>query len=316
MTAIALRPAGGAARAAVMAAVLLALLATMGCGGTDQGGAGPAGGRPPAADEVRLVVSRDFGGEVLRDVVAPAGDGTDALRVLAENAEVETSYGGEFVAGIEGLSSSFGGGSADAADWFYWVDGVMGDVGAADTKLKGGETVWWDYHRWANAMIVPLALHAFPRPYTGRPLEVTAAADVAGLGDWAAANGLELKARRPLSGRPQEGGLVLATAAEAAATPWILELLDAAHSGIQVVRVTAGELRAVSPDGETGPLATAVAQPAANVDNPGRPFLVVLGATAADLESFLPALTAESASAAVAVALVDDQLVNLPWQAE
>jgi hypothetical protein len=299
-----------------MVAALLALLVTMGCGSTDAGGAGPAGGRPPAADEVRLVVSRDFGGEVLRDVVVPAGDGTDALRVLAENAEVETSYGGEFVAGIEGLSSSFGSGTEGPADWFYWVDGVMGDVGAADTKLKGGETVWWDYHRWASAMVVPLALHAFPRPYAGRPLEVTAAADVAGLGDWAAANGLELNARRPLTDRAPEGGLVLATAAEAARTPWVLELLDAAHSGIQVVRVEDGELQAVSPDGEAGPLATAVAQPALNVDSPGRPFLVVLGATAADLESFLPALTAESASAAVALALVDGQLVNLPWQGE
>jgi hypothetical protein len=312
-----------AARAAalIVACFCLLLFAALaaGCGGEGSGGGSgqAAGGRPPAADEVRLVVSRDFGAEVLRDVVVPAGDGTDALRVLAENAEVDTGYGGQFVNGIDGLASSFGGGSAaDAADWFYWVDGIMGDVGAADSKLKGGETVWWDFHRWADAMMVPLALHAFPRPYSGHPLAVTAATDVAGLGDWAAAAGLELADTEPLADEPADGGLVLATPAETAAASWVLELLDAAHGGVEMVRVTDGQLRLVSPDGQAGPVATAVAQPVGNTEHPERPFLVVLGVTAADLEAFVPRLTTEMLSATVAVALVDGEVVRLPWQGE
>jgi hypothetical protein len=302
--------------ACVLAAVLAVALALAACGGGEGGGTGTAaGGRPPSANELRLVVSRDFGAEVLRDVVVPAGDKSDALRVLAENAEVDTGYGGQFVNGIDGLESSFGGvSSADAADWFYWVDGVLGDVGAADWKLTGGETVWWDYHRWADAMILPLALHAFPRPFTGRALEVTAAGEVAGLGDWAAANGIELAPREPLGTQAPAGGLVLATAAEATAAPWLLDLLDASRTGVEMIRIDAKGLRVVSPDGTQGPAATGAAVVVGGLDDPARPYLVVLGATAADLEAFVAQLTPETLNASVAVAQVDDAILHLPWQ--
>ena len=298
-----------------MAALTLVALASAGCAGTGEGGDASAAGRTPTADEVRLVVSRDFGAEVLRDLVVPASDGLDVLRLLAENAEVDTGYGGRFVDGIDGLESSFGAVSTeDAADWFYWVDGVIADVGAADWKLRGGETVWWDYHRWADAMVVPAALHAFPRPYSQRPLAVMTAADVAGLADWAAASGLELEPRRDLEGLPPDGGLVLATAGEAAATPWLAEMLDAARSGLRLVSVDDGALAVLSPAGEIGPAAAAVAQPVTNPDDPERPFLLVLGASRADLEAFVPRLTPEALNAAVGVALVDGDLIHLPWQ--
>jgi hypothetical protein len=298
--------------------MLAAALALAACGGGEGDTAGTAaGGRPPSADEIRLVVSRDFGAEVLRDVVVPAGDKTDALRVLAENAEVDTGYGGQFVSGIDGIASTFGGGdAAAAADWFYWVDGVMGDVGAADWKLEGGETVWWDFHRWADAMIVPAALHAFPRPYAGGALEVTAAAEVDGLADWAAANGLELAATRTLGRQKPGGGLVLATAADVAGAPWLMELLDPSRLGIEMLRVDAQHLRVVAPDGSDGPAAGGAALAVVNPDDPERPYLVVLGATAADLEAFVARLTPDSLNASVAVAQVDDAIVHLPWQGE
>ncbi len=304
----------------LIATLLLAFVAAACGGGEDDRDAvreAAATGRPPSASEVRLVVSRDFGGGVLRDLVVPAGKGTDALRVLAENAEVDTGYGGQFVSGIDGLQSSFGGGdAANAADWFYWVDGVMGDVGAADWKLRGGETVWWDYHRWADAMMVPLALHAFPRPYTGGQLAVTSSDEVGGLAAWAEANGLEPAERRPLAAKPPDGGLVLATAAEAAATPWLLELLDASHSGVEMIDASDGTLRLRAPGDSTQTRADAAAQGVTNQEDPDRPFLIVLGATTADLEAFLPRLTAADLSAAVGLALVDGALVRLPWLGE
>ena len=81
-------------------------------------------------------MSRDFGATVMVDALAPAKQGLDVMRLLAEHATVDTSYGGQFVSGINGVRSTFGGVSrATAADWFYWVDGVMADVGADDWKL-------------------------------------------------------------------------------------------------------------------------------------------------------------------------------------
>lgn len=301
---------------AILAAAVALLLAACGGGGGSGDGGAAQGGRPPAADEVRLVVSRDFGAEVLRDLVVPYRQKLDVLRLLAENAEVETAYGGGFVESVDGLKSSFGAvSSAEAADWFYWVDGVLADVGAADWPLRGGETVWWDYHRWADAMIVPMALHAFPRPYDGAPLAVTAAADVAGLDDWAAATGLELGARRDLASHEPDGGLVLVTAEEAAATPWVRELLSPARSGLRFADVGPGSITLLAPGGERGPAAAAVAQPVGNPDDPARPFLLVVGASRDDLAALLPRLTAETLAATVAVALVDDEVVRLPWLA-
>ncbi len=137
------------------------------------------------------------------------------------------------MSGIDGLDSTFGGASSkDAADWFYWVDGLLADVGAADYELGGGETVWWDYHRWADAMFAPVAVHAFPAPWAGRPLPVVTDGEFPGLEDWAGRYGLELGPRRGLSdGRP-DGGLVVCTPAQAGATSWLAGLLsgDARHT--------------------------------------------------------------------------------------
>jgi hypothetical protein len=297
---------------ALAAALLLAALAG-GCGGADEATEAPAG-RPPGPDEVRLVVSRDFGAEVLRDTVAPAEEDLDVLRLLAENADVKAGYGGRFVEGIDGLESSFGAGSTDdAADWFYWIDGQMADVGAGDWKLKGGETVWWDYHRWSDAMLVPQALHAFPRPYTEGALALTADTKVDGLAEWADANGLSLEAPRDLAGDRPRGGLVVATAAEAAATPWLAELLTPARSGLQMAEVEGGTLTLVAPGGAAGPQAAAVALAAPNQDDGLRPFLLLLGASRGDLEELLSSLTPEALNARVGVALVEGDLAVLPW---
>ena len=305
-------------RALAALAVLLvvpALVTVAACAGTrsstEKAATTPAG-RPPEAGEVRLVVSRDFGATVLRDVVVPVAGKLDVLRLLAENAQVETGYGGSFVKSVDGLESSFGA-SADAEDWFYWVDGVMADVGSDAWKLRGGESVWWDYHRWADAMFVPQALAAFPRPYEEAPLAVAASQDVGGLAEWAAANGLRLEARQSLEAQPG-GGLVLATASQAAATPWLTELLSRERSGLALVSIGPSVLTALTPSGEAGPELQAAAVPAPNGDAPERPFLVVLGRSVEDLSACLERLAPENLTARVGLALIDGEPAGLPWE--
>ena len=303
---------------AILVALVLPALVLTACAGTrssEVGSQAKDGGRPPTNGEVRLVVSRDFGATVLRDVIVPATAKLDVLRLLAENAEIDTGYGGRFINGIDGLKSSFSGtSSAGAADWFYWVDGVMADVGAGSWKLRGGESVWWDYHRWSDAMYIPQALAAFPRPYDTEPLPVAAVQDVAGLEMWAKANGLRLEARQSLDAQPR-GGLVLATASQAAAAPWLTDLLTADKSGLALVKADPGTLTLLSPSGDRGPRAQAVALAAPNFDDPDRPLLVVLGQTARDIEAILLHLTPESLTARIGVALVDDKIIALPWGA-
>jgi hypothetical protein len=154
----------------VSAVRLLTLLVTAaalasGCGG-EAGGA--------ERGEATLWVTRDRGATVLleREVAA----GATVVRTLRDHAEVETSHGGRFVTAIEGVAASPGEGS----DWFYFVNGLLADRGAAEYRVRPGDVIWWDHRTWADEREeVRAVVGAFPEPflhgYAGRtrPAAVT-----------------------------------------------------------------------------------------------------------------------------------------------
>jgi hypothetical protein len=150
------RPRGQLARG-FLAATLLALLVlgaascSVGAGGSAKGGAD-------------LVVTRDFGA---RHIAAaheePIPGGETVMRLLMRNAKVKTRYSGRFVNGVNGVESNATRGRR--FDWFYYVNGVEADVGAAERKLAGGDRVWWDYHDWSSVMRVPAVVGSFPEPF-------------------------------------------------------------------------------------------------------------------------------------------------------
>ena len=141
-------------RAAALAAASVLALVLGGCGlgeGDDLGGG------------VELRVTRDFGQELLasaeRDGVR---EGDTVMRLLQSEAEVDTEYGGGFVQSIDGLSGEGAGGSSD---WFYFVNGLEADVGAADLEVFAGDVIQWDHRDWDAAMRVPAIVGAFPEPF-------------------------------------------------------------------------------------------------------------------------------------------------------
>jgi uncharacterized protein DUF4430 len=117
------------------------------------------GGSTEADGSVRLWVTRDRGADVLLQRTVPAG--LTVLQALRREAEVETRFGGRFVHAIDGLEGSLSGGR----DWFFFVNGVAADRGAADYRLRRGETVWWDYRRWQGDEEVAIVVGAFPEPF-------------------------------------------------------------------------------------------------------------------------------------------------------
>jgi hypothetical protein len=108
------------------------------------------------------------------------------MRLLRSRFDVETRYGGRFVQAIDGLEGS---GSGGPADWFYFVNGVEADVGAAEYELSPGDRVQWDYRRWDEAMRVPAIVGAFPEPFLNglggkrRPVRVECEEDEASVCD-------------------------------------------------------------------------------------------------------------------------------------
>jgi hypothetical protein len=145
--------------------LVCAALALAGCG------LGPGEEREGGAE---LRVTRDFGHELLaeasRDTVR---EDETVMRFLQSERDVETRYGGKFVQSIDGLEGS---GPVGRRDWFYFVNGIEADVGAADFELSPHDVVQWDHRDWRAAMRIPAIVGAFPEPflhgYQGKRLPV------------------------------------------------------------------------------------------------------------------------------------------------
>jgi hypothetical protein len=139
-------------RSATLAVALTALLA--GCGlGSGKGTKG-----------VSVVVTRDFGVRTVGSArVAQTPGSETVMRFLQRKFTVRTRYGGGFVQAIDGLSGGYE--SGRPLDWFYYVNGIEADKGAAATRLHAGDRVWWDRHDWGAARGVPAVVGSFPEPF-------------------------------------------------------------------------------------------------------------------------------------------------------
>lgn len=143
----------------------LALVLLCGCG------LGPGEAREGGAE---LRVTRDFGhtrlSEAKRETLR---DGDTVMRFLSAERKVDTRYGGRFVQAIDGLQ---GAGSSGSRDWFFFVNGVESEEGAAERKLEKGDVIQWDHRNWDGAMRVPAIVGAYPEPfisgYDGKRLPV------------------------------------------------------------------------------------------------------------------------------------------------
>jgi Domain of unknown function (DUF4430) len=136
-------------------ALLLLVLGLAGCG------LGP--GEELEGGGAELSVTRDFGHERLVAAErAELRESDTAMRLLQSEADVQTEYGGGFVQAVDGIEGEGPGGSHD---WFYFVNGLEADIGAADYPLSPGDVVQWDYRYWGEAMRVPAIVGAFPEPF-------------------------------------------------------------------------------------------------------------------------------------------------------
>jgi hypothetical protein len=299
---------------ALLVAVVLSAVAA-GCAGVKSadGGSTPSAagqGGAPSTGEVRLVVSHDFGTTVSHDVSVPFEKGATALRLLAEQADVETGYGGGFVTAVDGQRSTSSGG-AQAADWFYWVDGRMGRTGAGDVKLRGGQTVWWDYHRWQGAMFIPAVLQAFPRPWSETAVPLLGGTAGQAVVAWAERSGIAIAGEAALAEPPTADAVVTATTAQVAATPWLRDLLAQKNDVGVFVQVKGGRLWALDHGGSPTRQVSAAMIAAPNPASELKTLLVLLG----DDEASIAQLVGRQGLAArlrIGVTLGDDGLLPLP----
>jgi Domain of unknown function (DUF4430) len=139
-------------------------------------GCGLGSGDTQKGADATLSVTRDFG---RRQVAPPRArsvrEDETILRQLRGTRTVKTRYGGGFVRSIDGL----GGGAADGrSDWFFYVNGLLGDSGAAERVLHPGDAVQWDYRYWRAVPDVRAIVGAFPRPLANGSARVRLACEI------------------------------------------------------------------------------------------------------------------------------------------
>jgi Domain of unknown function (DUF4430) len=235
---------------------------------------------------------------------------------------------------IDGVAEGSRGG--DPYDWFFYVDGVEAEIGAAEYDVEGGESVWWDYHDWGATNHVPALVGSWPAPFSdgigGEPHPVVVECEGGGAACGAARSALEREGVELAAGVPDDAIRVLIG-------PWArlredpaAHLIEAgpAESGVfadfQIgVRPLSAigrqrtnaeavyELLALDEAGrvarDLGPDAGLVA---ATSRYGGLPVWVVTGGTAAAVRAAAGALDAEHLRERFAVAIEDGRAVPLP----
>ncbi len=106
-----------------------------------------------------VIISLNFGEKIILKKEVKSGE--SALDALKSVANVSTSYGGSFVSGINGV---YGDENKKIA-WFYYINGLLANVGASKYVLHPGDLMRWDYHPWGNGLVTYGELADFPEPF-------------------------------------------------------------------------------------------------------------------------------------------------------
>ena len=111
---------------------------------------------------VYIVVTKNFGKEILVEERVNIALGSSALDALKMVAEVETAYGGGFVTSVNGVKSTY---PKEPYDWFFYVNGFLAKEGASTYILFNNDFIQWDYHYWGDAFTLTATLASYPNAF-------------------------------------------------------------------------------------------------------------------------------------------------------
>lgn len=272
----------------------------LGCAATLAAGCGLGAG-PSTEGEASLTVTRDYGAQVLVEAtLEDPPESETVIRMLDSESDVTTRYGGGFVQSIEGLA----GGVEDGRsfDWFFYVNGVESEVGAAEAGVRGGDRVWWDHRDWTGAMRVPAVVGSWPEPFAqassgdaALPVEVGCAGDRApceAARDALAAEDVEARVVDAASTSGDAPRMLVGPWRQIANDPAArLVAQGPALSGVFAAEDAGGNLAALDVDGDpVRPLGPATGLIAATRDGEAPPTWLVTGAGPAGVEAAAAAL--------------------------
>lgn len=214
-----------------------------------------------AQGRVTLVVTRGFSSPPLVQKKVTV-KGRSCMEILKRCARVETAYGGGFVVSINGIK----GGKKDGA-WFYYVNGLMADVGADRYIPRSGDIVQWDYHPWTLSAWVSAIIGSYPQPFLSGGCQIFFSPEMDGpsvrLTKGLKKLGIDNISQSPLGGKeiPAEGPplVIIGTWDDLREVPWMKDIiknrkkaglfLDFGKSGMSVLNMNGKTVKTFSHAG-------------------------------------------------------------------
>jgi len=112
--------------------------------------------------DTKIVVTQDFGSNLILDKWTALTDSESALDVLQRSTELETAYGGGFITGINGVTSEY---PSQKKDWFFYINGILSNRGGGSYILNPGDIQHWDLRSWTGTGQVSAIIGDFPEPF-------------------------------------------------------------------------------------------------------------------------------------------------------
>ena len=116
-------------------------------------------------EAITLIITSDFGRNTIFEQVINDKEGTTAMEALTKAVQVETKYDGGFVSAINNIGPEYEKASGKKKDWFFYMNGIASNTGAAGYTLVNGDVEHWDYRHWGYHQFVPAIIGAFPHPF-------------------------------------------------------------------------------------------------------------------------------------------------------
>lgn len=122
----------------------------------------------PGTPAVTLLITRDYGNQEILKKTVPQQQGDTVMDLLKRHGEeMKTNDNGSFVESIGGLASTYKpeDSTSKKLGWFFYVNGMMSDIGAGEYHLQAGDVITWDYHSWDFDTNTPAQIGVYPQPF-------------------------------------------------------------------------------------------------------------------------------------------------------
>jgi len=122
-----------------------------------------------APTAVQIVITRGFGAYPLHTTGPQRASGGESVLAMTRRT-YQVSAGGagsgpDGVAAIDGLAGGRSTQAGQAAEWFFYVNGVSTLKGPGATSVHPGDHIWWDLHAPGPAPQIPAVVGSFPEPF-------------------------------------------------------------------------------------------------------------------------------------------------------